>query len=137
MATKIFVNLPVKDLQKSIEFFTKLGYSFNPQFTDEKATCMIIEEGSIYAMLLVNDFFKTFIDNEIADTSKSTESIIALELTSKEKVDEMVKAAIEAGGTRYKDRSEMGWMYLDSFADLDGHKWEVFWSDPNSFPQEQ
>lgn len=136
MATKIFVNLPVKDLQKSIEFFTKLGYSFNPQFTDENATCMIIEEGSIYAMLLVEPFFKTFIDKDIADTSKATEAIIALEMPDKERVDEIVKTAIEAGGTKYRDLSDMGWMYQDSFADLDGHKWEVFWMDPNGYPQE-
>jgi predicted lactoylglutathione lyase len=136
MATKIFVNLPVKDLQKSIAFFTKLGYSFNPQFTDENATCMIIEEGSIYAMLLIKPFFKTFIDKDIADTSKVTESIIALEMPNKEKVDEIVKKAIEAGGTKYRDLSDMGWMYQDSFADLDGHKWEVFWMDPNGYPQE-
>jgi len=136
MATKIFVNLPVKDLQKSVEFFTKLGYSFNPQFTDENATCMIIEEGSIYAMLLIEPFFKTFIDKDIADTSKATEVIIALEMPDKERVDEIVKTAIEAGGTKYRDLSDMGWMYQDSFADLDGHKWEVFWMDPNGYPQE-
>jgi predicted lactoylglutathione lyase len=136
MATKIFVNLPVKDLQKSIEFFTKLGYSFNPQFTDENATCMIIEEGSIYAMLLIEPFFKTFIDKDIADTSNATEAIIALEMPDKEKVDEIVKTAIEAGGKRYRDLSDMGWMYQDSFADLDGHKWEVFWMNPDGYPQE-
>ncbi len=136
MATKIFVNLPVKDLQKSIEFFTKLGYSFNPQFTDENATCMIIEEGSIYAMLLVEPFFKTFIDKDIADTNNVTESIIALEMPDKEGVDKIVQKAIEAGGTKYRDLTDMGWMYQDSFADLDGHKWEVFWMDPNGYPQE-
>ncbi|RFS13776.1 VOC family protein [Emticicia sp. C21] len=136
MATKIFVNLPVKDLQKSIEFFTKLGYSFNPQFTDENATCMIIEEGSIYAMLLIEPFFKTFIDKDIADTSKVTESIIALEMPDREGVDKIVQKAIEAGATKYRDLSDMGWMYQDSFADLDGHKWEVFWMDPNGYPQE-
>ncbi|GAB3511311.1 VOC family protein [Emticicia fontis] len=136
MATKIFVNLPVKDLQKSIEFFTKLGYSFNPQFTDENATCMIIEEGSIYAMLLTHKHFKSFIDKDITDATQSTEVILSLEMPGKESVDEIVKKAIEAGGTKYRDLTDMGWMYQDSFADLDGHKWEVFWMDPNGYPQE-
>ncbi|MFD2522768.1 VOC family protein [Emticicia soli] len=136
MATKIFVNLPVKDLQKSIDFFTALGYSFNPQFTDENATCMIIEEGSIYAMLLTHTHFKTFIDKDIADATSVTQVINALEMPSKEAVDEIVQKALEAGGTRYRDLTDMGWMYQDSFADLDGHKWEVFWMDPNGFPQE-
>jgi len=136
MAAKIFVNLPVKDLQKSIDFFTALGYSFNPQFTDENATCMIIEEGSIYAMLLRHSYFKTFIDKDIADATSVTQVINALELPSKEAVDQIVQKALEAGGTRYRDLTDMGWMYQDSFADLDGHKWEVFWMDPNGFPQE-
>lgn len=136
MASKIFVNLPVKDLQKSIDFFTALGYSFNPQFTDENATCMIIEEGSIYAMLLRHEYFKTFIDKDIADATSVTQVINALELPSKEAVDEIVKKALEAGGTRYRELTDMGWMYQDSFADLDGHKWEVFWMDSNGFPQE-
>lgn len=136
MASKIFVNLPVKDLQKSIDFFTALGYSFNPQFTDENATCMIIEEGSIYAMLLRHEYFKTFIDKDIADATSVTQVINALELPSKEAVDEIVKKALEAGGTRYRELTDMGWMYQDSFADLDGHKWEVFWMDPNGFPQD-
>ncbi|RYU95773.1 VOC family protein [Emticicia agri] len=136
MAAKIFVNLPVKDLQKSIDFFTKLGYTFNPQFTDENATCMIIEEGSIYAMLLTHAHFKTFIDKGISDATESTEVILSLEMPSKEKVDEIVKNAVEAGATKYRDLTDMGWMYQDSYADLDGHKWEVFWMDPNGFPQE-
>jgi len=137
MAKQIFLNLPVKDLQKSIEFFGKLGYSFNPQFTDHNATCMIIEEGSIYAMLLVEDYFKTFTKKEIADATKVTEVLISLQLDSKEKVDEMVKTAVDAGGSVYRDVQDHGWMYQHSFADLDGHQWEVFWMDPNGYPQEQ
>lgn len=135
MATKIFVNLPVQDLPKAIDFFKKLGYSFNPQFTNEDAACMIIEEGSIYAMLLTHKHFKSFIDKDITDTKQSVEAIIALEMPSKEKVDEIVSKALEAGGTRYRDLTDMGWMYQDSFADLDGHKWEVFYIDPSGFPQ--
>ena len=98
MTTKIFVNLPVKDLNKTVEFFTKLGFKFNPQFTDENATCMIIGD-DIFVMLLVEKFFKTFTKNEICDTSKYKEVLLALSADSREKVDEMIKKAIESGGS--------------------------------------
>src|SRR5688572_25636043 len=98
MTTKIFVNLPVKDLNRAIEFFTKLGFKFNSQFTDKNATCIIISE-DIFVMLLVEDFFKTFTKKEICNTSKNIEAIIAISAESKEKVDEMISKAIEAGGT--------------------------------------
>ena len=134
MATQIFVNLPVKDLDKSIAFFTKLGYSFNPQFTNEKATCMIITE-DIFVMLLVEPFFKTFVPNEIADARKSTESIICLSTESREKVDEMVRKAIEAGGTTYKEAQDHGFMYGHGYQDLDGHLWEIMWMDQGGVNQ--
>src|SRR3989344_9446991 len=102
MTKQIFVNIPVKDLNKSIQFFTRLGFKFNKQFTDENATCMIIGE-NIFAMLLLEKFFKTFIKKEIADTTKTTEVINALAVGSKKKVDELVEKAIEAGGKTYKD----------------------------------
>ncbi len=135
MATKIFVNLPVKDLNKSIEFFTQLGFSFNPQFTDEKATCMIIG-GDIFVMLLVEDFFKTFTKKELADASKTTESIICLSAESKEKVDEMVSKAIAAGATTPNAKQDQGFMYGHGFQDLDGHLWEVMWMDMSGMPQQ-
>ena len=128
MATQIFVNLPVKDLDKSIAFFTKLGYTFNPQFTDEKATCMIVGE-NIFVMLLVQDFFKTFVPNEIADARQTTESIICLSAESREKVDELVKKAVEAGGSLYKEPQDHGFMYGHGYQDLDGHLWEIMWMD--------
>ncbi len=131
MATKIFVNLPVKDLTRSVEFFTRLGYKFNPQFTDEKATCMIIAE-DIFVMLLIEEFFKSFIKKEIADTTKSTESIICLSADSREKVDEMVNKAVVAGGTIYKEPQDHGFMYGHAYQDLDGHLWEIMWMDPSA-----
>jgi predicted lactoylglutathione lyase len=134
MATKIFVNLPVKDLDKSIEFFTKLGYTFNPQFTNEKATCMIISD-DIFVMLLCEPFFKTFVPNEIADATKSTESIICLSSESREQVDEMVRKALEAGGQTYKEPQDHGFMYGHGYQDLDGHLWEVMWMDETGPPQ--
>jgi predicted lactoylglutathione lyase len=135
MATKIFVNLPVKDLNKSKEFFTKLGFTFNPQFTDDKAACLIIGE-NIYAMLLVEPFFKTFTKKEICDAKRNTEVLLAIDAPSREKVDEMVKKAVEAGGSIYMEPQDYGWMYGHSFADLDGHQWEVFYMDESAIPKE-
>jgi len=129
MDTKIFVNLPVKNLDRSVEFFTTLGYTFNQQFTDENATCMIIGE-DIFVMLLVEKYFKTFIKKEIADASKTTEVLICLSADSREKVDEMVNKAVTAGGIVYKEPQDHGFMYVHAYQDLDGHLWEIMWMDP-------
>ena len=127
MATSIFINLPVKDLEKTKEFFLKLGYTYNKQFTDEKAAALVISE-NIYAMLITEPFFKTFIpDKEIADTGKTKEVLIALSADSKQQVDELVEKAIAAGGKKFRDPEDHGFMYARSFEDLDGHVWEVFW----------
>lgn len=134
MATKIFVNLAVKDLNKSIAFFTQLGFSFNPQFTDEHATCMVIAE-NIFAMLIVEERFKDFTKKEICNARKSTEVLIALDAESREKVDEMVRKAVEAGGSIYMESQDYGWMYSHSFADLDGHQWEILYMDESAIPQ--
>jgi predicted lactoylglutathione lyase len=127
---KIFVNLPVKDLKKSVEFFTKLGYKFNPQFTDENATCMIIGD-DIFAMLLVESFFKTFTPKQIADAKASTEAITALSASSREEVDYVVNTALSAGAKRYTEPKDHGFMYQWGFEDLDGHIWEYIWMDPS------
>lgn len=134
MATKIFVNLPVKDLKKSVSFFTRLGFSFNPQFTDEQATCMIIGE-NIFAMLLVEERFRDFTKKPISDAQKSTEVLIALDAESREAVDTMIKNAVKAGGSTYADPQDHGWMYGHSFADLDGHQWEILYMDESAIPQ--
>src|SRR5688572_10419998 len=109
MATKIFVNLPVKDLKKSVEFFTKLGYTFNPQFTDENATCMIISE-TIFVMLLVHPFFESFTKKPIPDASKTSEVILALSAESKADVDKLIQKAVKAGGTAPNPIQDQGWM---------------------------
>lgn len=129
MATQIFVNIPVKDLNRSVEFFTKLGYTFNPQFTDENATCMIISDTS-FVMLLVEPFFKSFTKKEITDTVNSNESIICLSASSRANVDLMVSKAVEAGATTPSAPQDHGFMYGHGFADLDGHLWEYMWMDP-------
>ena len=129
MATKIFVNLPVTNLNNSIAFFKNIGFSLNPQFTDETAACMVISE-DIYVMLLTHAKFRQFTRKEIADSIKSTEMILALSADSKEKVNDTVNKAIEAGGTEPISPNDYGFMYQRSFQDLDGHLWEVFWMDP-------
>jgi len=131
MKTKIFVNLPIKDLNKSVTFFTKLGFSFDPQFTDENATCMIIGE-DMFIMLLVEKFFKSFTKKDVCDTSKNTEAIVALSVESREKVDQMIEKAIEAGGSEPREKQDHGWMYGRSFEDIDGHLWEVFFMEESA-----
>ena len=131
MATKIFVNLPVKDLNKSIEFFTQLGFSFNQQFTDETATCMIVTD-DIFVMLLSEEKFKTFTPKEICDTKKYTEVLVCLSLESRPKVDEMVRKAVVAGGATYNEPQDHGFMYGHGFQDLDGHIWELIYMEPGA-----
>lgn len=134
MATKIFVNLPVENLKKSIEFFTKLGFTFNPQFTDDTATCMIVSE-DIFVMLLTRDKFKTFTPNEICDATKSTEVLVCLSCESRAAVDEMVRNAVAAGGTTYNEPQDHGFMYGHGFQDLDSHIWELVYMDPSAVNQ--
>lgn len=134
MATKIFVNLPVKDLNKSVEFFTKLGFSFNPQFTDETATCMIVSD-DIFVMLLTEAKFKTFTPKEICDTTKYTEVLVCLSSDSRANVDELVRKAVAAGGTTHKEPEDHGFMYGHGFQDPDGHIWELVYMEPGAASQ--
>ena len=134
MATQIFVNLPVRDLNKSVEFFTKLGFSFNAQFTNEEATMMVIEE-NISVMLLVEKFFRTFTSKDISDANKSTEVIVSLSADSREGVDEMLNKAIGAGAATPLPTLEMEGMYGRSFEDLDGHQWEYMYMDLSAVSQ--
>ena len=127
-ADKIFVNLPVKNLDETIEFFSKIGFEFNPQFTDENATCMVISD-NIFAMLLVEDYFRSFTKKDISDTAKSSEVIIALTANSREEVDEIVNRAFEAGGKPSNDPQDHGFMYGWGFEDINGHLWEVFYME--------
>jgi predicted lactoylglutathione lyase len=135
MSTKIFVNLPVKDLGKSMDFFTKLGFSFNRQFTDENAACLVISD-DIYAMLLVEPFFKTFTKKDIVDTTRSTEAILCLGVESRQRVDELADGALSGGGLPANDTMDQGVMYARSFHDLDGHMWEVMYMDPAALQQQ-
>ena len=125
MIQQIFVNLPVKNLKRSVDFFTALGFKFNPQFTDENATCMIVGE-NIFVMLLVETYFQTFIDKPVCDATKVTEMLIALPLENRESVDVIIRKAVDAGATTPMPPKDYGFMYQHGFADLDGHHWEVF-----------
>jgi predicted lactoylglutathione lyase len=126
---KIFVNLPVHDLERSKDFFAKLGFSFNPQFTDDKAACMVVSPEA-YVMLLKEPFFRTFTKNDICDTSRHTEGLFALSCDSRAEVDDIVDKAVANGGRRAMDPIDHGFMYGSSFYDPDGHHWEVLWMDP-------
>ena len=134
MSTKTFVNLPVKDLNRSMDFFTKLGFSFDPQFTDENAGCLVISDNS-YAMLLVEPFFKTFTKKNVVDATKSTETIVALGVDSRKQVDEMADKALAAGAQPTNEPDDRGFMYTRSFSDLDGHMWEVVYMDQAALAQ--
>jgi len=131
MSTKIFVNLPVQDLKRSVEFFTQLGFSFNAQFTDETATSMIVSD-DIYVMLLTHDKFKTFTPNPICDAKKSTEVLVCLSVESRTAVDDMIRKAVTAGGSTYNEPQDHGFMYSHGFQDLEGHIWEILFMDPSA-----
>ena len=128
MPTKIFVNLPVEDLERSKRFFSELGYSFNAQFTNENAASMVVSD-DIYVMLLTREFFRRFTKKELVDAKSSTEAIVALSAGSRGEVDAMVAKAVAAGGSVYREPEDHGWMYGHSFQDLDGHQWEFVWMD--------
>ena len=133
MHPQIFVNLPVKDLEKSEAFFTSLGYHFNPQFTNEQGACLVLGE-NLYSMLLVESFFQTFIKKPVSNAHERTEVLVALSCGSREEVDGLVAKAVAAGGRAPNPVQDHGFMYAHAFEDLDGHIWELFWMDPNAAP---
>jgi hypothetical protein len=128
------VNLPVKNLDRSVDFFTKLGFSFNAQFTDETATCMVVSE-DIFVMLLTEAKFKEFTPNAICDATKSTEVLVCLSSETREEVDKMIRNAVAAGGTTYNEPQDYGFMYSHGFQDLDGHIWETMFMEPSAVNQ--
>ena len=133
MSRKIFVNLPVKDLEKAKAFFAKLGFTFNPQFTDETAACMVISE-DIHSMLLTHDKFRQFTDREIAGP-KVLEVMTALSADNRDEVNRLVDAALAGGAKEPRPPQDYGFMFMRSFEDLDGHVWEILWMDPAQIQQ--
>lgn len=133
MARKIFVNLPIRNMERSKAFFQALGFSFNPQFTNEQGACMVIGE-DIFVMLLTEPFFQTFTKKPVADANKSTEVLTCLSCDSREEVDELVRKARAAGGKVPNAPQDHGFMYGHGFEDLDGHIWELAYMDMSAVP---
>ncbi len=128
MNRQMYLNLPVKDLNRSVEFFTKMGFEFDQNFTDENATCMIVGDGAV-VMLLAEDFFRTFIPTPIVDAASHTEAIVGVSASSRAEVDELADTALANGAGPARDAQDYDFMYGRSFADPDGHLWEVIWMD--------
>ena len=134
MATQIFVNLPVRDVEKSKAFYAALGYRNDARFTNEQAACMVLSE-EIHVMLLHVDYFKTFTPKAVADASKSTEVLLCLSCESRAEVEAQVAKAVAAGGSTPTKAQDHGFMYQHGFQDPDGHMWELAYMDMNAFPQ--
>ena len=134
MHKQIYVNLPVADLPRSRAFFESLGMHFEPKFSNDQGACLVIEEGSIHAMLLTHDFFKTFTSKPVADATRSTEVLVCLSCESRAEVDALVQKALAAGGTAPRPPQDHGFMYAHGFEDLDGHIWELVAMDSNAQP---
>ncbi len=130
---KLFVNLPVRDLERSKAFFSKLGFELDPRFTGDTAACIVIGGGAS-AMLLTEPFFETFTERAICDTTTHVEALFTVSCESRAEVDELVKIAVDNGGTRAGEPQDHGFMYDWGFYDLDGHGWGVAWTDPSSAP---
>ena len=133
MHKQIFVNLPVRDLARSKEFFASLGFTFNPQFSNDDAACMIVGE-NIFAMLLVERFFQGFTNKPVADARETTEVLTCLSCESREEVDALVAKALAAGGRAPNPKQDYGFMYSHGFEDLDGHVWELSYMDLSALP---
>lgn len=133
--SQIYVNLPVKDVQKTRAFWTKLGFSINEQFSDDKAVCVVMKEDHIYTMFLKEEFFQTFTNRPFAK-GDTTQVLLAIGADSREEVDQIVKTALENGGSKYSETMDYGWMYQSAFADIDGHQWEVMHGDVSQMPAE-
>jgi uncharacterized protein len=130
-ARKLFVNIPVNDLQRSIQFFETLGFVFNTQFTDASATCMLVGTDA-YFMLMVKDRFTGFSSRPVGDPATQTSALFAITMDSRDEVDTMYATAIDAGATKAVEPQDHGFMYVRSFRDLDGYHWELFWMDPSA-----
>jgi predicted lactoylglutathione lyase len=129
MARMLFVNLPVLDIERSVDFFTRLGFEFDKRFSDQRATCMVVG-AQAFVMLLVRPFFASFTSKAVADAGTSTEAVLSVSASSREGVDLLVDRALELGGTFSNPPTDEGYLYGRSFFDLDGHAWEVMWMDP-------
>ncbi|MFT4179895.1 MAG: glyoxalase/bleomycin resistance/extradiol dioxygenase family protein [Thermomonas sp.] len=135
MPRNLYVNLPVQNLERSVEFFAALGFSFNPMFTDENAACMIVNDVTS-VMLLSAPYFATFTNKPLADAHAVTETLLAISQDSRDEVDAFMAKALASGGSEYAEPKDLGFMYQRGVADPDGHQWEVFYMDESQFPQQ-
>ena len=133
MPRNLYVNLPVKELGRAVDFFAALGFAFNPRFTDENAACMIVNDNTS-VMLLVEPFFATFTRKPLVDARQATETLLALSVDSRAEVDDFVARALAKGAVEYAEPKDHGFMYQRGIADPDGHQWEVFYMDEAQFP---
>lgn len=134
MSRQMFVNLPIQNMERSQAFFKSLGFSFNPQFTNEQGACMVVSDNHNYVMLLVEPFFQTFTKKKVADATQTTEVLVCLSCDSRAEVDALVAKALAAGGTAPQPPQDHGFMYGHGFTDLDGHMWELAYMDMAAFP---
>ena len=134
MNKQIFINLAVKDLQKSLDFYTALGFTNNPQFSDENGKCMVWSE-SIYVMLLTHEKFSSFATKPIADTKTNLAGLFSLSMDSIETVNKMMVSGVEAGGIEPSEMKDYGFMQQRTIEDFDGHTWEIFFMDMEKFPK--
>ena len=135
MATQIFINLPIKDLKKSMAFYEAIGFKNNPQFTDDTAACMVLSD-TIYVMLLTYNKFKEFTPKSIIDAKQTAGVLNSISVSSLNELNDIVDRALKAGGNEYRAAQDMGFMQLRCFEDLDGHNWEMFYMDMSKFPQQ-
>ncbi|MCC3373695.1 VOC family protein [Cohnella sp. REN36] len=133
-STHTFFNLPVKDLNRTKQFFDSIGFEFNPQFSDEKSACMVINDNT-FVQLHTESYFQTFINKPVADVASAASGIIALSADSRAHVDELADKALAAGGKTSKEPADHGFMYVRSFEDLNGHLWEIAYMDMSAMPQ--
>ena len=136
MAKQIFINLAVQDLQKSQDFYTALGFTNNPQFSDNTGKCMVWSE-NIFVMLLTHEKFTSFATKPIADTKSNVAALYSLSLDSLDEVNSMVTNGLKAGGTEPSEMKDYGFMQQRTIEDFDGHTWEIFYMDMSKFPKEQ
>lgn len=132
---QIYVNLPVKDVQKTKAFWTKLGFTINEQFSDDKATCVVLKDDSIFVMFLTEEYFQTFSERPVPK-GDTTQVLVAVGLNSREEVDQVVNTALENGASQHEEPQDYGWMYQNSFWDLDGHGWNITFADISQIPAE-
>jgi uncharacterized protein len=136
MAKQIFINLPVQNLQKSFDFYTSLGFTNNPQFSDDTAKCMVWCE-NIFVMLLTHEKFKNFTTKPIADTKTKIAGLFSLSLESVDEINELMTNGLNAGGIEPTEMKDYGFMQQRTIEDFDGHTWEIFYMDVSKFPTEQ